>query len=66
MRHFLTDNVGSALHVSGTLGAGGRDIAAVARTTFVDSMSTSLWVAVGLALTATVIAIKSLPKVITH
>ncbi len=66
VHHFLTDNVGSALQMSSTLGDSGRDIASVARAAFVDSMSTSLWVAVGLALTATVIAIKNLPKVITH
>ena len=61
-RHLLTDNVGSALHMSGRLGANGTEIAAVARTAFVNSMSTSLWVAVGLAVSATIIALVYLPR----
>jgi len=60
-RHLLTDNVGSALHTSGQL-ANGTGIASVARTAFVDSMSASLWVAAGLAVTATVIALGYLPR----
>src|SRR4051812_9064217 len=56
VRQMLTDNVGSALQVSGHLGADGPGIASLARTAFVDSMSTSLWVAVGLAVAATILA----------
>ena len=62
VRHLLTDNVGSALHTSGQLGANGAEIASIARTAFVNSMSASLWVAVGLAVTATVIAVVHLPR----
>ena len=66
VRHLLTDNVGSALHMSGQLGANGTDIASVARTAFVNSMSTSLWVAVGLAVSATVMALVYLPRAERH
>jgi EmrB/QacA subfamily drug resistance transporter len=62
VRHLLTNNVGSALHISGGLGTHGTEIASVARTAFVDSMSSSLWVAVGLAVSATVIAVTYLPR----
>jgi len=62
VRHLLTDNVGSALHVSGSLGAHGAEIASAARTAFVDSMSSSLWVAVGLAVAAGVVAAVYLPR----
>ena len=62
VRHLLTDNVGSAVHTSGQLGANGAEIASIARTAFVNSMSVSLWVAVGLAVTATVIAVVHLPR----
>ena len=62
VRQLLTDNVGSAIHTSGQLGVNGAEIASIARTAFVDSMSASLWVAVGLAVTATVIAVVHLPR----
>jgi hypothetical protein len=62
VRDLLTDNVGSALQTSGQLGADGAEIASIARTAFVDSMSTSLWLAVALAVTATVIAVVYLPR----
>jgi hypothetical protein len=61
-QRLLTDNVGSALHVSGELGPRGTEIASIARTAFVDSMSTSLWVAVGLAVAAAIIAVVHLPR----
>jgi EmrB/QacA subfamily drug resistance transporter len=61
-RSLLTDNVGSALHVSEHLGPNGAEIASIARTAFVDSMSTSLWVAVGLAVAAAIIAVIHLPR----
>jgi EmrB/QacA subfamily drug resistance transporter len=61
-RDLLTDNVGSALQTSGRLGADGAEMASIARTAFVDSMSMSLWLAVGLAVTATVIAVVYLPR----
>jgi EmrB/QacA subfamily drug resistance transporter len=62
VRQALTDNVGSAIQSSGQLGPNGPEIASLARTAFVDSMSVSLWVAVGLAVTATVIAVVHLPR----
>ena len=62
VRQLLTDNVGSAIHTSGQLGVNGAEIASIARTAFVNSMSVSLWVAVGLAVTATVIAVVQLPR----
>jgi Na+/melibiose symporter-like transporter len=61
-RHLLTDNVGSALQTSGQLGANGTEIASLARTAFVNSMSVSLWVAVALAASATIVAMKYLPR----
>jgi hypothetical protein len=61
-RHLLADNVGSALHLSGRLGANGTEIASVARSAFVNSMTTTLWVAVGLAVWATIIAVVHLPR----
>jgi fucose permease len=65
-RQLLTDNVGSAIHTSGQLGASGAEIASIARTAFVNSMSVSLWVAVGLAVTATVVAVIHLPQRQSH
>jgi EmrB/QacA subfamily drug resistance transporter len=62
VRQALTDNVGSAIQSSGQLGANGPEIASFARTAFVDSMSVSLWVAVGLTVTATIIAVVHLPR----
>ena len=56
------DNVGAALHVSQGLGAQGAELALLARSAFVDSMSTGLWVAAGVALCATVIAWRYLPR----
>ena len=66
VRHLLTDNVGSALHTSSQLPVNGAEIASLARTAFVNSMSTSLWVAVALAVTATIVAIKYLPRHAGH
>jgi EmrB/QacA subfamily drug resistance transporter len=62
VQHLLTDNVGSALHTSSQLRVNGAEIASLARTAFVNSMSTSLWVAGALAVTATIVAIKYLPR----
>ncbi len=56
------DNVGAALHVSEGLGTQGVELASLARSAFVDSMSTGLWVAAGVALCATVIAWRYLPR----
>jgi EmrB/QacA subfamily drug resistance transporter len=62
LRAVVTDNVGAALEVSQRLGSDGAEVAAAARDAFVTSMSTSLWVGVGLAAVATVIAFVHLPK----
>ena len=48
-RSMLTNNVGAAIHTSRHLGAQGDQIASAARTAFVDSMHSSLWIAAGLA-----------------
>jgi EmrB/QacA subfamily drug resistance transporter len=62
LRAAITDNVGAALEASGHLGATGAQVAAAARDAFVSSMSGSLWVGVGLAAAATMIAFRHLPK----
>jgi Na+/melibiose symporter-like transporter len=62
VRHLLTDNVGSALHMAGQLGPNGSEIASAAQTAFVNSMSSSLWIAVGLAVAATIVAAVYLPR----
>jgi hypothetical protein len=62
LRAAVTDNVGAAIGASHQLGANGTEVAALARDAFVGSMSGSLWVAVGLAASAAVIAFVHLPK----
>jgi Na+/melibiose symporter-like transporter len=62
MRSVITDNVGAAIDVSHQLGANGAEIATLARTAFVDSMSGALWLAAGTALCATVLAVVRLPR----
>ena len=51
-RTMITNNVGAAIQVSRQLGAQGDQIASAARTAFVDSMHSSLWIAAGLAFCA--------------
>jgi pimeloyl-ACP methyl ester carboxylesterase len=58
----VTDNVGAALHVSHRLGADGARLADAARQAFVDAMTGSLWIAAGVALSASVIAFFHLPR----
>ena len=58
----VSDNVGGALALSHHLGTAGNEITTAARSAFVDAMSTSLWVAVGVTLLATVIALIYLPR----
>jgi EmrB/QacA subfamily drug resistance transporter len=62
VRASLTDNVGAALETSRHLSVNGAQVAEAARDAFVSSMSSSLWVGVGLAAVATVIAYVHLPK----
>ncbi|MCU1361327.1 MAG: drug resistance transporter [Ilumatobacteraceae bacterium] len=61
-RSLLTNNVGAALHTARQLGPQGGEIASVARSAFVDSMHSSLWIAAGLALCASVLALTQLPR----
>ncbi len=61
-RTMLSDNVGAAIDVSGGLGAQGGPIATAARTSFVDAMHTSLWIATGLAVCAAVVTYTQLPR----
>jgi EmrB/QacA subfamily drug resistance transporter len=61
-RTVLTDNVGAAVTMSQQLGADAVEIASLARQAFVDSMSGALWLAVGMAVWATVIAVVHLPR----
>jgi EmrB/QacA subfamily drug resistance transporter len=60
-RHLLSDNIGSTLDGGARLGVSGAEIASVARTAFVDSMSTGLWVAAFLAVVAGAVAMTFLP-----
>ena len=62
LRAAVTNNVGAALEVSRHLGSGGAEVAAAAREAFVSSMSTSLWVGVGLTALAAVVAVVHLPR----
>ncbi len=61
-RRMLVDNVGAALDTSQHLGDQADQIAAVARTAFVDSMHSSLWIAAGLAFCAAVVTFTQLPR----
>jgi EmrB/QacA subfamily drug resistance transporter len=61
-RSMLVNNVGAAIHASQHLGAQATEIEAVARTAFVDSMHSSLWIAVGLAFCAAVVTFTQLPR----
>src|SRR5690606_4881762 len=60
-RSMITDNVGAAIETSRHLGTEGDQIAAVARSAFVSSMSQSLWIAAGLAVCAAIVALTQLP-----
>jgi hypothetical protein len=61
-RTVLANNVGAALNVSRQLGAQGDQIASAARDAFVGSMNSSLWIAVGLASGAALVALTQLPR----
>jgi len=65
-RALLSDNVGAAIHTSEHLGTQAAQIADVARTAFVDSMHTALWIAAALAFSATVVALTQLPRRAGH
>jgi EmrB/QacA subfamily drug resistance transporter len=61
-RAVLGDNLGAALHATGHLGSDAAGVAALARDAFVDSMTSSLWIAVGMAAVATAVALAFLPR----
>jgi EmrB/QacA subfamily drug resistance transporter len=61
-RAAVTDNVGAALEVSRHLGPTGSSVADAARDAFIGSMRGSLWVAVGFAALAAVVAFVHLPR----
>jgi EmrB/QacA subfamily drug resistance transporter len=65
-RGMLVDNVGAALDTSRHLGGQADQIAAIARTAFVDSMHSSLWIAAGLAFCAAVVTFTQLPRQAGH
>ena len=61
-RDLLVNNVGAAIQASDHLGAPAGQIATAARSAFVDSMHSSLWIAVGLAFCAAVVTFTQLPR----
>jgi EmrB/QacA subfamily drug resistance transporter len=65
-RSLLLNNVGAAIHASQQLGTQAGEIASAARTAFVDSMRTSLWIAVGLAFCAAAVTFTQLPRQAAH
>jgi EmrB/QacA subfamily drug resistance transporter len=62
VRSGLTDNVGAAIDMSDRIGPHGAEIAALARTAFVDSMGGALWLSAAAAIVATILAIVYLPR----
>lgn len=62
IRAAAADNIGAALTSSRGLTANAAELEAIARHAFVDSMTGALWVAVGAAVVATVIAYVVLPR----
>jgi EmrB/QacA subfamily drug resistance transporter len=65
-RSMLVNNVGAATDTSRHLGAQAAEIASVARTAFVDSMHSSLWIAAGLAFCAAAVTFTQLPRQAAH
>jgi EmrB/QacA subfamily drug resistance transporter len=61
-RSMLANNVGAAVHAGDHLGPDAGEIATAARDAFVDSMHSSLWIAVGLALCAAGVTFTQLPR----
>jgi len=61
-RHAITDNIGAALTSSRGLATNAAQVEALARHAFIESMTGALWVAVGAAVLATVIAVVVLPR----
>ncbi len=65
-RSLLVNNVGAAVSASQHLDAQADQVAVAARTAFVDSMHSSLWIAVGLAFCAAVVTFTQLPRQAMH
>jgi hypothetical protein len=65
-RTMITNNLGAALHLSPRLGPQGDQIASAARDAFVGSMNSSLWIAVGLASVAALVAVTQLSRPTAH
>jgi hypothetical protein len=65
-RSMLINNVGAAIQSSQHLGDQADQIAAAARTAFVNSMHNSLWIAAGLAFCAGFVAFTQLPRQTVH
>jgi len=62
VRAGLTDNIGAAIDMSHHIGPNGNEIASLARTAFVESMSGALWLSAAAAIGATIIALVYLPR----
>lgn len=62
VREAVNDNIGAAMLTSAELGPAGLRLAQVAQDAFVTSMGGALWVAAGVAVWATVIAVVHLPR----
>jgi EmrB/QacA subfamily drug resistance transporter len=65
-RSVLVNNVGAAIQTSQHLGPQADQIADAARTAFVDSMHSSLWIAAGLAFCAAAVTFTQLPRQAVH
>ena len=65
-RAVLGDNLGAALRATDRLGSDAAGVAALARGAFVSSMTSSLWIAVGMAVAATAVALVHLPRHRAH
>ena len=61
-RTALSDNVGAAIDLSHRIGPNGAEIASLARDAFVGSMRGALWLAVGVAVWSSVVALVHLPR----
>lgn len=62
LRAAANDNIGAAVVVSGDLRSGGAHLAQIAQDAFVTSMAGAIWVAVGVSVWATVIAVVHMPR----
>ncbi len=65
-RSLLVNNVGAAIQVGRQLGTQADEIASAARAAFVDSMHSSLWIAVALAFCAAAVTFTQLPRQAMH